>query len=32
MERDRELHRDINAVADLVDSGELWAAVEKACS
>ena len=31
MERDRELHRDINAVAALVASGELLAAVQGAC-
>lgn len=31
MERDRELHRDINAVAALIDSGELLAAVRSAC-
>jgi histidine ammonia-lyase len=31
MERDRELHRDVNAVAALIDSGELLAAVRAAC-
>jgi histidine ammonia-lyase len=30
MERDRELHKDINAVAALIDSGELLGVVAKA--
>jgi histidine ammonia-lyase len=30
MEKDRELHRDISAVAQLIESGELLAAVRKA--
>jgi histidine ammonia-lyase len=32
MDRDRELHRDISAVAALIDSGELLGAVRKACA
>lgn len=32
MERDRELHKDIAAVAALIDSGELLAAVRAACA
>ena len=31
MERDRELHKDISAVAALIDSGELLGAVRRAC-
>ncbi len=31
MERDRELHKDITAVAALIDSGELLGAVRRAC-
>ena len=30
MEKDRELHRDIEAVCELIDSGELLAAVQAA--
>jgi histidine ammonia-lyase len=32
MDKDRELHRDIAAVAALIDSGELLGAVRKACA
>jgi histidine ammonia-lyase len=32
MDKDRELHRDISAVAALIDSGELLGAVRKACA
>ncbi len=32
MVKDRELHRDISAVAALIDSGELLTAVRKACA
>jgi histidine ammonia-lyase len=31
MEKDRELHKDISAVAALIDSGELLGAVRRAC-
>ena len=31
MDTDRELHKDISAVAALVDSGELLATVKRAC-
>ncbi len=31
MEQDRELHKDIAAVAALIDSGELLGAVRRAC-
>jgi histidine ammonia-lyase len=31
MDRDRELHKDISAVAALIDSGELLGAVRRAC-
>ena len=31
MEKDRELHKDISAVAALIDSGELLGTVRRAC-